>query len=258
MKTGRIKILATLILIVISSFAFPQDIITEYEKSITITTTLFDYIPDKLNSGNFNIGAEINLKDRKSLAVNFGYIKSYGSSGGWFRIPAKSNRGFNLQIEGKHYLNKHKISEPLILLFWPMIFQFKSQENTHTGYYIAASTLYQWTLTERDETVIDYISGTPYPNSVHYNVNNFTVERNIINIYVKLGYNAIKKYGFVVDFSIGPGIQYIESHSYSKAGVNTVQEFQFNPDFLTNKLFDTGSGIFPGFIYTLKIGWCLK
>jgi hypothetical protein len=255
MITGRIKILFTLILLVSSTFTFPQDIITEYEKKISITTGLFDYFPDKLNSGNFNIGAEINLKGRKSFAANFGYIRSYGSSGGWFQIPAIGNKGIKIQLEGRHYLDKHKILEPLILLFWPMIFQFNSQENSHTGYYIAASTFYQRTLTERDETVVDYISDTPYPNSVHYRVNNFTVERNIIGIHIKFGYKAIKKCGFVVDFSFGPGIQYIESQSYGKAGVNNDREFQFNPDFLANKLFDSGSGIFPGFIYTLKIGW---
>ena len=136
-----------------------------------------------------------------------------------------------------------------------MIFQFKSLENSHTGYYIAASTFYQRTLTERDETVVDYISDTPYPNSVHYRVNNFTVERNIIGIHIKFGYKAIKKCGFIVDFSFGPGIQYVESQSHGKTGINNDREFQFNPDFIANKLFDSGSGIFPGFIYTLKIGW---
>ena len=61
-------------------------------------TSLFEYIPDKLNSGNFNIGAEINLNGRKSLVANFGYINSYGSSGGWFQIPTKGKElKFNLK-----------------------------------------------------------------------------------------------------------------------------------------------------------------
>lgn len=241
MITGRIKILPTLILSVISIFTFPQDIIREYEKRISITTGLYGYIPDKLNSGNFNIGAEINLKGRKSLAVNLGYIESYGPQSGWFVICTKSNKGIKIQLEGRHYINKHKLIEPLILLFWPMIFQYNSRENSHTGYYIAVSTLYQLTLTEREK-----------------NVNNYTVVRNIIGIYPKFGYNAIKKFGFVIDISFGLGIQYIESHSRGKTEKNSDKEFPFILDFFGNKLFDSGSGIFPGFLYTLKIGWSFK
>ena len=241
MITGRIKILPTLFLLVISTYTFPQEKITEYEKRITITTGLYDYLPDKLNSGNFNIGAEINLKGRKSLAVNLGYIESYGPQSGWFIISTKSNKGIKIQIEGRHYLNKHELIEPLILLFWPMIFQYNSRESSHTGYYIAVSTLYQLTLTEREK-----------------NVNNYTVVRNIIGIYPKFGYKAIKKFGFVIDISFGLGIRYIESHSHGKTGKNSDQELPFIFVFLPNKLFDSGSGLFPGFLYTLKIGWSFK
>ncbi len=258
MTNRRLKILMIIILMFFAAKIKSQDIDTVISKKIIINTSPLAYFPDILGSGNFNIGAEIYLKNRTSLDINLGYIASYGpTSGDWYGISTVDNNGFKINMESKKYLNKHKIIEPVILLIWPMIFQLNSLELQNSGYYFSIHTFYQWTQTKSDERVVDYITDTPHPNSTYYKVNYYTVNRNKTGINIKFGYQAIKKCGFTLDQAIGLGIQYISSYSNNKLGNGSTKEmlcfpFWFIPVYRT---FESGSGFFPSFVYTIKIGW---
>ena len=230
-----------IILFLISDCAFAQSQSSDTLgfKKFIITTSVLEYIPGQLNTGNFNIGSEFYLKKRKAVYINLGIIKSYGPvEPQWlnlFNIPSINTIGFRFQAEGKYYLNKHKIFQPAILLFWPHILQFKSQELQNTGYYVAIHSSYQFTNTERKE-------------SHQYKQNIYSVDRNALQLHLKFGYQSIKKYGLVVDYAVGFGIEYVSSNANNKFGNNGTYEI------FPNKLFDSGDGFFPSFVYQLRIG----
>ncbi len=255
--TKRLLILTTIFLTVFSVLTYAQATDSLKIKRVTITTSVFDYFPTfNLNTGNFNIGTEIYLKNRKSLCANFGIIKSYGQSNGLLSISSISTQGLKIQVEGRHYINKHKIFEPSLLLFWPHIFQYKSQTLQNTGYYFAVHSFYQWTATDRQETVVDYIDNNPFPNSRHYKQNIYTVDRNVYGLNIKFGYQCIKKYGLTVDYAVGLGGQFISSSSTNRLGADTNWPNSQNEN-LSNKLFDKGTGFSPNIIYQVRLGWGL-
>lgn len=240
-----------------SVLTYSQTIDSSRAKRIIVTTSVLEYFPTiKLNTGNFNIGTEIYLKNRKSLYANFGLIKSYGQSSGWFSVSSQSTQGLKIQVEGRHYLNIRKIFEPAILLFWPHIFQYKSQALPNTGYYVALHSSYQWTTSDRQETVVDYIDNNPFPNSTHYKQNIYTVDRNVYGINIKLGYQCIKKYGLTIDYAVGLGGLFIASHSTNRIGADTDWP-NSDKDYPSNKLFDKGTGFSPNLIYQVRLGWGL-
>jgi hypothetical protein len=246
----KLATLTTLFLTAFSVLTYSQTTDSLKVKQITITTSVLDYFPTiKLNTGNFNIGSEIYLNNRNSLYANFGLIKSYGQSHGWLSVSSQSTQGLKIQVEGKHYLDKHKIFEPAILLFWPHIFQYKSQTLQNSGYYVAIHSFYQLTTTDRQETVFDYIDNNPYPNTSHYKQNIYSVDRTVYGVNLKFGYQCIKKYGLTVDYSVGLGGQYISSGSNNKLGTDNEKDMPWN------KLFDSGSGFYPNLIYQLRLGW---
>ena len=215
-----------------------------------------DYLPTlKLNTINFNIGTECYLRNRKTLHCNIGLITSYGQASGWFSISSQSTQGFKVQVGGRHYLNKHKIFEPAISLFWPHILQYKSQTLPNTGYYVAVNSFYQWTTTDRQEIVLNNIDNNPFPNSAHYKENIYTVDRNAIGLSVLLGYQCVKKSGLTVDYSIGFGGQFVSSHSTNRIGTDT--NWPNSEKEYPNKLFDSGTALVPNIIYQVRLGWAL-
>ncbi|MBI4648789.1 MAG: hypothetical protein HY738_19920 [Bacteroidia bacterium] len=250
-------LLNIILLFTFFNIGFTQE--SEIARKIIIKTSPLAYLPDILGSGNFNICTEIYLKNKISLDIDLGYMLSLGPSGGFGQISAKDNKGFKINIESKKYINKYKIIEPVILLIWPMIFQLNSLELQNSGYYFSINTFYQYTQTEREERVLDYISDIPHPNSTYYKFNYYTVNRNRTGLNIKFGYQAIKKCGFILDQAIGLGIQYISSYSNNKFG-NDDSNDRYNIPVIfneMNKKFDSGSDFFPNFVYTLKIGWLI-
>lgn len=216
-------------------------------KKLVLTTSVFDYFPGKLNSANFNIGAEKMLANYTSVYANVGVIQSYGGiDDTWFQIANRKTSGFRFQLEGRHYLNRHKIFDPAVLLFWPHIFQYKSQSLRNSGYYFALHSSYQQTNTEREETIPD----PSYPPSdFKYAQNDYKVERSVIKMHLKFGYQCIKRYGLVIDYSVGLGGQYINSSSEGKLGSDDDKDWPWN------KKFDDGSGFFLSPVYQVRIGW---
>ena len=218
-------------------------------KKIVITTSAFDYFPGKLNSANFNIGAERMITNKISIYANVGIIHSYGPIGdNWFQLANKKTSGFRFQLEGRHYLNRHKIFDPAVLLFWPHIFQYKSQSLRNSGYYYALHASFQQTNTEREEIIYENSTGFPIPDYPHV-LNDYNVERSVAKMHLKFGYQSIKRYGLVIDYSVGLGGQYISSASEGKLGSDDDRDWPWN------KEFDKGSGFFLSPIYQVRIGW---
>lgn len=254
--TVPFRISITIILAVLSKQAFSQGNDTLKVKRVVVTTSAFDYLGNNQNNGNLNIGAEVYLKKRTSVYANVGAFKQYGPASGWFTITSEHSQGMKIQIEGRHYLNNRKMYEPTILLFWPHIFQYKTQSLQNTGYYYAIHSFYQYSETVRQETVVEYDNINPFPNNEHYIQNLYTVYRSSYGLNIKFGYQCIKKYGLTVDYAIGIGAQYISSYSVNRLGLDTDWPEQ-QREIFTNKLFDKGAGVYPSFIYEVLIGWGL-
>ena len=89
-------------------------------KRFTVTTNLVDYVPTMLNTSCINIGTEVYVKNKKSIGLSVGYIKSIGASGGYLQLSALSTTGMKVQVEGKQYLNRRKLFIPALFIFWPL------------------------------------------------------------------------------------------------------------------------------------------
>lgn len=255
MNTKRkITLFTIFIFLTFSILTYSQSKDSLKSKRVIIAISLFDVFPNNLNAASFNLGTEIYLKNRKSIGLNVGYIKSFEPTGGYFQLSTLSTKGIKLQVEGKQYLNKRKIFIPALFIFWPHIFQFKTQELQNTGYYVAANFSYQNTKTDRAETVVDYIDDIPYPNHTHYKANVYTVDRNAYALNIKFGYNCIKKCGFTLDHVIGLGVQYVSSSSKNRLGTDASWP-NSERELYAKKLFDHGAAISPSLIYQLKLGW---
>ena len=238
---------SVLTIVLICSKAYGQHADSLQVRKLLITTSAFDYLPGKLNEANFNIGAEKMVANNISLYANVGVIHSYGpSGGGYFQLSSLSTSGYKLQFEGRYYLNRHKIFDPAVLLFWPHIFQYKSQSLKNSGYYFALHASWQQTNTEREETAFDPL----YPASdFKYLHNEYKVGRSALGMHIKFGYQSIKSYGLVIDYFVGLGGQYINSSSEDKLGSNDDKDWPWN------KKFDEGSGVFLSPVYQVRIGW---
>lgn len=220
-------------------------------KKYSLTTSVLDYISEfrTFNEITYNIEFSAPLKKSFFLNINIGYLKSNDKESGKFFLSAFNNtlnstQGYRIQLEGRHYLKKYKLFEPSLVLFWLGLFQYKSVIQDNTGYYIAFQNKYQNTVTERTETVLDYIIEQPFLKEV-YKQNNYSVSSNLLGGYLKFGYNAIKKSGFTVDYAAGIGVANVSSSSKNKLGEGS--------DF--DKSFDNGDRLFFDWTYTFKIGW---
>lgn len=238
----RSTCLTIMLLVGSYSLSYAQQADTLLLKKIVINTSDLEYIPDRLNAGNFNLGAEMFVANNKTIYANLGILQSYGQSDrNWFQLSSQGTTGFKIQLEGRHYLNRHKIFDPAVLLFWPHIFQYKSQSVQNSGYYFALHAAYQQTNTEREENIFGPSTGYPYPD---YNTiqNDYMVKRSATRMHVKFGYQSIKSYGLVIDYSVGLGGQYISSTAEGKLGSDTEKDWPWN------KIFDKGSGFYPSFV----------
>jgi hypothetical protein len=226
------------------SLSYAQQADTLLLKKIVINTSALEYIPDRLNAGNFNLGAEMFVANNKTIYANVGILQSYGQSDrNWFQLSSQGTTGFKIQLEGRHYLNRHKIFDPVVLLFWPHVFQYKSQSLKNSGYYFALHWAFQHTNTKRVETIPGLSTGYPFPDYDSHSIQNgYTVKRSATRMHVKFGYQSIKSYGLVIDYSVGLGGQYISSSSKDKLGSNNDKDWPWN------KNYDEGSGIYPSFV----------
>ena len=108
--------------LLINTNGFSQNLDSIKVKKFTITTSVLDYASVLFfNATNYNLEIAKSFKNRKSVHVNLGYIKSFAPivDKGFvnFTIPTSiGTKGYKLQFEGRHYLNKHKLFEPVFQL----------------------------------------------------------------------------------------------------------------------------------------------
>ncbi|CAG5084960.1 hypothetical protein [Parvicella tangerina] len=215
-------------------------------KRVTLSSDMVGLIPSfQFGTVTYNAGAEVYLKNKKSITVNVGWIKG-GEHSGLFAIHSQGTDGFKGQLEIKHYLGKYELFEPAILLFWPHIFQYKTQKHENSGYYVACQTSFQTTETLRSENV-------PGDNGGEYYKNDYSVNRKAGIIDVKVGYQCVKKYGITIDQSIGVGLQFISSYPKNRLGGDS--RWPASQKELLGKNFESGKGFFPHIAYQLKLGW---
>lgn len=221
-------------------------------KKIVFNTSVFEYFPTLLlHTGNLNLGSEIYLGKNNSVYINAGYITSYGESSGIISILAIKTTGYKIQMEGKHYLRKHKVVQPAMLLFWPHIFQFHSQKLENTGFYASVHSFFQSTETLRPQSFVYEAYG---PNKPRIMVNNsYVVTRRAAALHLKFGYNCIKASGVNIDYAVGIGAQFIYSESVGKSPLGTV--WSESQGEYGQKAFDEGFLIRPSFVYQVKIGF---
>jgi hypothetical protein len=223
-------------------------------KRFILTTSVLEYFPSIfLNTGNFNIGTEIYLGNSKSVYFGAGLIKSYGPTGdNLIEISALSTTGVKLQLEGRRYLNKRKLFEPAIILFWPHIFQYHTQAVQNSGYYTGFHCFYQYTETVRLQSYLASEISTPYGVIRDYKDNLYTVSRNATSVNLIFGYQCIKRYGLVVDYFVGAGVQFISSHSWNRVDAESQDSGDENELF---KPFNYGNAFAPSLIYKVRVGW---
>lgn len=221
-------------------------------KKVTINCSVLEVFPTLLlYTSNFNLGTEIYLKKGNSVYLNGGFITSHGKSSGYIGIYALETKGFKIQAEAKHYLGKHKVVQPAMLLFWPHIFQFHSQKLANTGFYVSTHCFFQSTETLREQSFAYDAYG---PNKPRVLVDNrYVVSRRVGGLHLKFGYHCIKPSGVSIDYAVGAGAQIINSESGGKSSLGSVWS-ETQTEF-GGKLFDSGFAIAPSFVYHLRIGF---
>jgi hypothetical protein len=229
-------------------------------KPVVLSTSIIEYFPNpKLNTVNVNLGAELYLRNNYSLYLNTGLLLSNGPSGNnYYEVPAESSHGYKFRLEGRRYLNHHKVVEPAMLLFWPHVFQYHSQEHANSGFYLGLSSTYQWTQTDRKQSVVDYIDYSTFPQGITvYKDNVYSVDRSAIGLNLLIGYQCIKKGNFTLDYAVGFGFLYINSQYRNRQG--TDQDYpNSTKEWPMDKYFDYGTGISPNLLYQLRMGWAFN
>lgn len=226
-------------------------------KKVILSTALLEYWPNpKLNTVNCNLGAELYLKNSLSLYLNAGVLLSAGSPNSYFGIPSEQSQGYKFRLEMRRYLKRKKVIEPAMLLFWPHVFQYHNQPAENSGFYTGLSSSYQWTETKRKENV----ENPNYPNNPmgesQYIENYYFVSRNVLCLNGMIGFQCIKKSGITVDYAVGLGIQFVNSHSRNRLGSD--QDYpNSTKDYPMDKYFDYGFGIAPNLLYQIRIGFGL-
>jgi len=110
---------------------FSQNADSTRIKKYSITSSIFDYISEfhVIDDIIYNIEGATPIKNRDFLHFNLGYIESYDRPKiffNQFHTYLGKTKGYRISLEGRHYLNKHKLFEPATLLFWFQIFQYHS------------------------------------------------------------------------------------------------------------------------------------
>jgi hypothetical protein len=227
-------LILTCTFLLIFNLVFSQDSLNP-DKPNTFSISLLELIPfGEQNTANFNLGKEFNLKENHSIYLNIGYLHSYGLPfmekwfGPLFSHIATDSRGVKIQIEKKKYLNKQQKEKFLYFLFWPHIFQ-PATSYKNSGYYFSLGAIGSFLITEEN----------------YYRIYKLHRDEYILN--VQYGYKGIMDVGLVLDFSMGIGVQFVNSYTTDKIIDN----------YLTLEYFEENKKSFNPFWFIVKMraGW---
>ena len=225
-----------------------QDTIKPFIVKWVISSFLPEYfVPDGIN---ISIGAEYNYKKKNSISADIGYIlniKEKNNDGGYLTINYKNIKGFSSDFELRHFFNRDKLYDAQVFIppFWPSLLQLKNTKNPISGYYWGGNINYQFTSAKRSQSISNYLQPGYYDNL-------YTVNRSVIALHCFIGFQSIRKKGFVLDQLFGIGARFITSNSKNK-----IDDYIFDYE-LNGKEYDSGYKLFPSITYRLKIGWLLK
>jgi len=226
-----------------------QDTIKPFIVKWVISSFLPEYfVPDGIN---ISIGAEYNYKKKNSISADIGYIlniKEKNNDGGYLTINYKNIKGFSSDFELRHFFNRDKLYDAQVFIppFWPSLLQLKNTKNPISGYYWGGNINYQFTSAKRKQS----ISNDP---QLGYYDNLYTVNRSVIALHCFIGFQSIRKKGFVLDQFFGIGARFITSYSINKKA-DSVKDYEI----FGFKEYDSGYKLLPSITYRLKIGWLLK
>ena len=170
------------------------------------------------NSMGFQLGAELQLKEKQSLTFDAMYIFSCQSCQGAFtRIYTESTHGYMLGSEYRFYL--------------------VSEDQKISGFYLGPQILFQHTKSVLRET---------YDGGID---NQYQVYRDLMAAHVMTGYQLRITGPLYFNPAVGVGIRFVNSRTLNKKGTDSGQhEFPYDKDF------ESGSKWFPGINACIKLG----
>lgn len=201
----------------------------------------------KIHGITNGISYERSLKGNQSLGLGLSYTTSLKPTNDneLFSIDRINKAmGFKGQVSMKQYLKCKKLYWPLIIAYPFHALQFKNVESEHTGYYISESVFGTSLNMERRQF-----------DPVYAGTQTYTTTRNAMGAGFHAGFMCEKKFGLIIDCSIGIGLQYAWSYSQGKVvNPNNYPVLDMEP-FLMSSDVDKLGVLLPYFSSTFKIGW---
>lgn len=168
-------------------------------------------------SWGVQLGVETNLSKQFSFQQDIQYIFINRIDHGIISISVKNIKGIRTDTEIKYYFKRHNLN----------------------GHYFAPHLLYQFTRAINDD---------------YYN-NEYYIDRNMIGLHGKIGWQYISKKGFVFDSAFGIGTRYISSRS-NKNIIFDSNSYENWTLFFSNKIYRYGDKLLFSVTGSFKIGWC--
>ncbi len=198
-------------------------------KSIKETKLLLKYSPFSLfgdyvtRSCGVQLGAEVNLSKRVSLQQDIGYIFNLSKKKNCFtgynftNICLKKINGIRTDTEIKYYLQK--------------------QNKSLNGFYLAPHLLYQFT------------------RAIKIYEDNYYIDRNMIGLHLKFGWQFVSKKGLVIDLALGPGKRYILSTPSKDSRKIAIHENEWADFFRYYKYYESKYIYSFSISGSFKLGW---
>ncbi len=191
-----------------------------YKTNILLKYSPFSLCGDYVTtSSGVQLGVETNLSKQFSFQQDIQYIFVNRSDDGILSIDVKDIKGIRTDTEIKYYFKKHSLN----------------------GNYFAPHLLYQFTRAIKED----------------YYDNDYYIDRNMIGLHGKIGWQSISKKGFVFDVAFGIGARYISSKSNKNITIYS-DSYEWWPLFFSNKLYRNGSKLCFSVSGSFKFGWAFK
>lgn len=153
-------------------------------------------------------------------------------------------QGTNMGFELRRYLHRHK---RLPKSPEPSSFTSASGKLPASGYYMGTDIFDQFAESPLPGMIPDY-STTGMFNSYEKKDKTYLTFHNAFGARVEVGYQSLKRYGMVFDFSVKAGFQYVETQAEHKTG-----GLLGDQNLIVAR--DPGSLILPTILCSARIGW---
>ncbi len=183
-------------------------------------------------SSTIQFGLEKGISKNFSINTEIGYSFHINRKADILSIALDNSSGFTFETEVRNYIDNNPSS--------------------YTGNYFSISFLYRYLDAKDHHSVfLGVDEDRPW---ITYNSNEqYSIFRNEYAFHINYGYQNISISGFTSDFSIGIGLRYISSRTFSAYPISFIDyEFPYN------KPFGKGSKLFFSGTAAIRIGWSIK